>query len=119
MQDAGDMMSHLNIDRQTAERIMDDYRKRHGIKGYDVIEKHLILDFINEKQREERERESRYDADLAIARQIAILEEQVKTLKEMSRASSADARKARTQSLMANFISGISVAVAILALVLN
>lgn len=133
MWDAGDIMSHLNIDKQTAERIMDDYRKRHGIKGYDVIEKHLILDFINEKQREEREREARHNADLAITRQIAILEEQVKTLKEqnktlkqqfetlkeMSYASSADAQKARTQSLIANFISGISIAVAILALVLN
>ncbi len=123
---AEDIMAHLSCDETTANRIMEDCRSKHGIKGYGAIEKHLILDFINEKQREEREREARYNADIAAARQVAVLEEQVKTLKEQvsvlwdsSVASSADARKARTQSLIANFISGISIAIAILALILK
>lgn len=98
---------------------MKECRSRHVIKDYGAIEKHLILDFINEKQRSEREREARYNADIATARQVAVLEEQVKTLQKICDSSSADARKARTQSLIANFISGISIAIAILALVLK
>lgn len=117
--DVEDIMAHFSCDEQTANKIMEDCKSRNGIKGYGAIEKHLILDFINEKQRNEREREARYNADIAIARQVAVLEEQVRTLQTMCDSSAADARKARTQSLIANFISGISIAVAILALVLK
>lgn len=124
--DVDDIMAHFSYDEQTAKEIMKECRSRHGIKDYGAIEKHLILDFIEEKQHERREREARYNADVATARQVAILEEQVRALKEQSStlqkmcdSSSADARKARTQSLIANFISGISIAIAILALVLK
>lgn len=124
--DVEDVMAYLSCDETQATKIMKDCRSKHGIGGYDAIEKHLILDFINEKQRVEREREARYNADIATTRQVAILEEQVKTLKEQittlreaNLSSSSDARKARTQSLIANFISLISVAIAIIALVLK
>lgn len=117
--DVEDIMAFLSCHEQTANKIMEDCKSRNGIKGYGAIEKHLILDFINEKQRNEREREARYNADIAIARQVAVLEEQVRTLQTMCDSSAADARKARTQSLIANFISGISIAIAILALVLK
>lgn len=124
--DVADIMVHLSCDETKAKKIMEDCRSRHGIKGYGAIEKHLILDFINEKQREEREREARYNADIATAKSLAVLKEQVKTLneqvsvlRESNASSSADDRKARTQSLVANFISGISIAIAILALVLK
>lgn len=123
--DVEDIMSHLNCDKSTAKEIMKEYHSKHGC-GYGPIEKHLILDFIEEKQREQREREARYNADIATSRQVAVLEEQVKALKEqnmtllnMCESTSADARKARTQSLIANFISGISIAIAILALILK
>lgn len=123
---AEDIMSHLGCDETKAKEIMKECRERHNLEGYGGIARHLILDFINEKQRNEREREARYDADIATARQVAVLEEQVKTLKEQTLtlqkicdSSSVDARKARTQSLIANFISGISIAVAIIALVLK
>lgn len=112
---------------------MENCRKQNNIDGYGAIEKHLILDFINNKQREEREREARHNAYIAIVKQVSVLEEQVRTLKEQSlnfkeqvsalreanASSAADARKAYTQSLIANFISGISIAIAILALVLR
>lgn len=121
-----EVMAHLGCDKTTARNLMEECRKRNGIKGYGDIEKHIFLDFINTKQREEREREARYNADIATVRQVTALEEQVKalraqtsTLQEMCRTSSADAVKARTQSLVANFISLISVAVAVIALVLN
>lgn len=117
--DVEDIMAHLSCDETTAKRIMEECRRKHGLKGYGAIEKHLIFDFINEKQRSEREREARYNSDIATARQVAVLEEQVKTLQNMNQSSSADARKARTESLIANFISGISIAIAILALVLR
>lgn len=126
MWEVTDIMAYLSCDETKAKDIMQECRSKNGIKGYGAIEKHLILDFIEEKQRIEREREARYNADIAAARQIAVLEEQVKTLKgqlsalrEICESSSADARKARTQSLIANFISGISIAIAIIALVLR
>lgn len=121
-----DIMAHLSCDEQTAKSIMKEFKSRHEIEGYGAVEKHLILDFINEKQREEREHEARYNANIATARQVAVLEEQVKTLKEQiavlresGESSSADARKARTQSLVANFISAFSLAIAVIALVLK
>lgn len=124
--DAEDIMAHLSCDKTTAKKIMEDCRRHHGINGYGAVEKHLLLDFINEKQREERERQARYNADIAAAESLATLKEQVKTLKEQvsvlreaDASSSADARKARTQSLIANFISAISLAIAVIALVLK
>lgn len=117
--DAEDIMAHLSCDKTTAKKIMEDCRRHHGINGYGAVEKHLLLDFINEKQREERERQARYNADIAAAESLATLKEQVKTLKEMCDSSSADACKARTQSLIANFISAISLAIAVIALVLK
>lgn len=117
--DVGDIMAHLSCDATTANRIMEDCRNKHGIKGYGAIEKHLILDFIEDKQRIEREREARYNADIATAESFATLKEQVKVLQKMCDSSSDDARKARIQSIVSNFISGISIAIAILALVLK
>lgn len=124
--DVADIMAYSGCDETKAKEIMKECKVRHGIKGYGAIERHLILDFIEEKQREQREREARYNADIATAESFAVLREQVKTLKEQvavlresSTSSSDDARKARTQSMIANFISGISIAIAILALVLN
>lgn len=114
-----DIMAHLSCDETTAKEIMKECGIQNGTGDYGAIDKHLILEFINEKQRSEREREARYNADIATARQVAVLEEQVKTLQKMCDSSSADARKARTQSLIANFISGISIAIAILAVVLK
>lgn len=121
-----DIMAYLSCERTTAESIMEEYHNKRTGGGYGAVDKHLILGFIEEKQRQEREREARYKADLATAESFAVLKEQVKTLRaqnitlrEMCDSSSAEARKARTQSMIANFISGISVAIAILALVLN
>lgn len=119
MWDEADIMAHLSCDKTTAKRLMEDYHKKHGQKSYGAIEKHLFLEFIEEKQREVREREARHKADIATAESIAVLKEQVNTLKEICVSSSDDARKARTQALIANFISGISLAIAIIALVLK
>lgn len=114
-----DIMAHLGCDQTKAKEIMKECRSKYDLSGYGAIERHYILDFINEKQRVEREREARYNADIAVTRQVAVLEEQVRTLQSMCDSSSADARKARTQSLVANFISGISLVIAVLALVLK
>lgn len=114
-----DVMAYLGCDETKANEIMENCRKANGIQGYGPIEKHLILDFINEKQRAEREREARHNADLATVRQLTALEEQVKILREMCKSSSEDARRARTQVLVANFISGIAAAISIVALILK
>ena len=112
-------MAYLGRDETKANEIMENCRKANGIQGYGPIEKHLILDFINEKQRAEREREARHNADLATVRQLTAIEEQVKILREMCKSSSEDARRARTQALVANFISGIAAAISIVALILK
>lgn len=138
--DETNIMSYLGCDKVKAREIMQECRKKNNIRGYGEVEKHLILDFINCKQREEREREARYNADIATVRQVTALEEKVKALKEllkveneqvialreqdaslreMCKSSSLDAQKARTQSLIANIISFISLAIAVVALVLK
>lgn len=140
MWDASDIMAHLKCDTTTAEGLMKEYRNRHGIKGDRSIEKHLILDFINEKQRAEREREARHQSDLSnmeisatlkeqvktlreqhteLARQVEALRDQNSTLKEICRSSSEDAGKARIQSVVANVLSILSIAIAIISLVLK
>lgn len=70
-----DVMAYLGCDEATAKEIMKECRSRHEINGYGAVEKHLFLEFIEEKQREQREREARYNADIATARQVAVLEE--------------------------------------------
>ena len=117
--DVEEVMAHLSCDRQKAKEIMEDCRKQKGIKGYGAIEKHILLDFINEKQLEQRAREARHAADIATAESLAVLKEQVKVLHLICDSSSEDARKARTHSLIDNFISGISIVIAILALILK
>lgn len=82
MWEAEQVMAHLNCDKTTAENIMKECRQQNGLTGYGAIEKSILLDFINEKQRIEREREARYNADLAAAETSATLKEQVRTLKE-------------------------------------
>lgn len=119
MWDEQDVMVYLGCDMHKAEEIMKECRKENNLNGYGAIEKHLILDFINEKQRIEREREARYNADIATVKSITMLKEQVRTLEKMCNSSSADAAKARTQALISNFISGISIAIAIIALILK
>ena len=88
-----EVMAHLSCDKPTAKRIMEECR----IRRYGSIEKHLILDFINEKQRIEQERQARYNADIAAARQAAVLEEQVKALKEQTRALKEQTHTLREQ----------------------
>lgn len=117
--DAEDIMSYLGCDITKAKEIMENCRCHNNLKGYSSIDKHLILDFINMKQREEREREARHQSDLANIETSSTLKEQVKTLQKLYDSSSADARKAHTQSLIANFISTISLIIALLALVLK
>ncbi|MBD5341908.1 MAG: hypothetical protein HDR93_01440 [Bacteroides sp.] len=119
MWEEADIMAYLGCDETKAKQIMKECRKLHDISGYGPIEKALLLDFIEEKQREQRQREARHQADIATAESFAMLKEQVKILQKVCDSSSEDARKARTQSIIANFIAGISIAIAIISLVLK
>lgn len=116
-----EIMNYLNCDKEMAKRILDDYHKSAG-GGYGPVEKALILDYIERKQREEREREARHQSDLANIESITILKEQVKTLKEQVAAlresassSSVDAQKARIASYTSNAIAIASLVVAIIS----
>lgn len=124
--DVEDLMTNLDYSEMKAKKTLEDYHHSIGDHRYGPVEKELLLDFINQRQRIEREREAKHQADLASVETITILKEQVKalksqtsTLQKMCDSSSSDARKARTQSLIANFISGISIAIAIIALALK
>ena len=121
-----DVMDYLGCDKETAENIMDECREKNNLNGYGAIEKHILLDFINEKQRIEREREARHQSDLANAdiaathrEQLKTLKEQVKALYDMSKSSSEDAHKARTQALVSNIIAILSFVLAVLTLILK
>lgn len=123
--DVADLVKNLGYDRMKAKQILKEYcEANHG--GYGPVEKHLILDFIEQKQRAEREREARYQSDLANVEALSVLKEQVKTLREQVRTlreicdgTAEDARKARAKSNVANTVAIISVIVAILALALS
>lgn len=120
------LAQHLNCTEKEARKIMDEIRKAKNISGYGDIEKEIILDYLEQKQLAQRQREARHQADLATVESVSILKEQVKALKEQvnilrdtSAASTATAQKAHIQSLVANFISAISLVLAIVAMVLS
>lgn len=85
---------------------MDGYHHENG--GYGPVEKALMLDYIERKQREEREREARFKSDIANAESIAVLKEQVKVLKAMNESSSREARSAKHWALFASILSVVA-----------
>lgn len=112
--DVAEIMNHLKCDEMRAKQIFEDYHRENG-GGYGKIEKALILDYIERKQREEREREARYQSDLANIEAVATLKEQVKALKEQvavlkesAATSSKDAHSARFWALFASILSVVA-----------
>ena len=97
---------HLKCNEMKANEIFKTVCKLHNVQGnYNTVPKEWVIDYLNEKDRIQREREARYNADIATTKQIAVLEEQVKTLKEMYASSSKDARKAWLISVAAVIIA--------------
>lgn len=76
--------------------------------GYGPVEKALMLDYIERKQREEREREARYQRDISTAETVAILKEQLKFVKTLAESSSKEARTARLWAMAASILSVIA-----------
>lgn len=113
-----DIMNYLKCEEMKAKRLFEDYHTENG-GSYGKVEKALMLDYIERKQREEREREARYQSDLSNVESIAILKEQVKTLKEMCKSSSEDAQKARIASYVSNAIAIASLIVAVISILLK
>ena len=118
MWDVADIMNYLKCDKMKANKLFEDYQTENG-GGYGKVEKALMLDYIERKQREEREREARYQSDLSNVESIAVLKEQVKTLKELCKSSSEDAQKARVASYISNAIAIASLIVAVLSILLK
>lgn len=116
--DVSDIMNYLKCDKMKAQKLFEDYHAENG-GGYGKVEKALMLDYIEKKQREEREREARYQSDLSNVESIAILKEQVKTLKEMCKSSSEDSQKARVASYVSNAIAIASLIVAVISILLK
>lgn len=81
MWDIPEIMNYLKCDEMKARRFFESYHAENG-GGYGSVEKALMLDYIERKQREEREREARHLSDLANIESSATLKEQVKALRE-------------------------------------
>lgn len=101
---AAKLAEHLKIDIKMAKAYFKQYHDQYG-GGYGDIEKTLILDFVNQKQREEREREARYQSDLANVESTATLKEQVKTLQKqvvvLNDLNASSDRRARSSNMLA------------------
>lgn len=119
---ANDLAAHLHCDKTKAEALMKECRQKNNLIGYCDIEKNLLLDFIEQKQRAEREREARHQADIATAESFAVLKEQVSTLKEivaeqrrkielldkMATSSSREAKSARRIAILAAILGAVA-----------
>lgn len=116
--DVSDIMNYLKCDEMKARKLFEDYHEENG-GGYGKVEKALMLDYIERKQREEREREARYQSDLSNVESIAVLKEQVRTLKDLCISSSEDARKARVSSIVSNAIAIASLLVAVISILIK
>lgn len=110
-----------------AKKIFGDYHSENG--GYGKVEKAIMLDYIENWQRHEREREARHQSDLAnvetataLKEQVKVLREQVRTLneqttamreqivvlRESSASSSRDALSSRRWAMFASVLSVIA-----------
>lgn len=116
---------------------MDECRRANNIKGYGSIDASLIIDYVNEKERLNREREARHKADIAAAEIAATLKVQVATLEDKLQRLSQElaslraeniqrdcenakaASKADFRARVANIFAGISTIAAIVALVFS
>lgn len=133
-----EIMNHLKCDKEMAKRILGDYHSDNG--GYGKVEKAIMLDYIENWQRHEREREARYKSDLAnvetataLKEQVKVLREQVRTLneqttamreqivvlRESSASSGKDAQKARIASYISNAIAVASLIVSVISILLK
>lgn len=114
-----EIQNHLKCDEMKAKTILDGYHAEHG-GGYGQVEKALILDYIETKQRQEREREARYQSDLANVESIAVLKEQIRVLRESTASSSKEAQSAKYWALFASILSVVAtIAAAFIPWLLN
>lgn len=104
-----EIMNHLKCSEMKAKEIFKAVCKLHDVQGYhNTVSKEWVIDYLNEKDRIQREREARYNADIATAKQIAVLEEQVRMLKEMSASSDRQAARANVIAIVAIIISVVA-----------
>lgn len=113
-----EIMNHLKCSEMKAKEIFKAVCELHNVQGYqDKVPKEWVIDYLNEKDRIQREREARYNADIATTKQIAVLEEQVRTLKELYASSSKDTRKAWFVSVAAVVIAFFTLLIELLNLI--
>ena len=113
-----EIMNYLKCSEMKANEIFKTVCKLHNVQGnYNTVPKEWVIDYLNEKDRIQREREARYNADIATTKQIAVLEEQVRTLKEMYASSSRDAHKAWLVSVAAVIIAFFTLLIELLNLI--
>lgn len=123
--EAEDLANFKNINLMAAKKHFEDYHKEYG-GGYGPIEKALILDYVERKQLEQREREARHQSDLSNIERTAVLKEQVKTMKEQVKALNEQVKTLNEMSLssdrrarIANLIAWLSLIISFITLLLK
>ena len=138
--DYEEVMINLNYTEMKAKALLEEIHRQLNDHRYGPLDKEIILSYIAQKERNEREREARHQSDLANVESVTILKEQVKTLREqvqvlnqqaaiskatelelheqvdiiraMAEASSKDAVKNRFIAMLGLALSAVSIAFA-------
>lgn len=131
--DYEEIMTNLNYTEMNAKALLDEIHRHLNDHRYGPLDKEIILSYIAQKERNEREREARHQADVATVESVSVLKEQVKTLqaqiqalkeqdttfnkqvdilRAMAEASSKDAVKNRYIAVLGLALSAVSIAFA-------
>lgn len=117
--DEKDIAKNLNYNLADANDLFMECHKYYKINGYGPIKKEKIYEYLKEKEYNELELKTKYEANLSISQQGKSLNEQVHILKEIKDSSSADAKKAQIMSIITVLISAISAIIAFISLFLS
>lgn len=114
-----EIMDYSKCDEMKTMEILDAICKQHNANGYNGVPKQWVIDYLDERDRKQREREARYQSDLANAESIAVLKEQAETLKQQVRELRQYSASTSRQAATANWIALVAVIVAAISLLLQ
>ena len=94
-----DLAKHFKIDIMDAKKHFKNYHRAHNNKCYDdtPIPKHLIIEFVENFNKEEEEKSARHLAALATVEQTEILRNQVRELQDANLTFKHQLREMRLQ----------------------
>ena len=109
-----------------ARKVLDDVHNDISDNHYGPLPKAVILDYLERKEKEEKEREAKINAITSISESVdilrqqnKILREQVETIKADSLAAKRKAKSATAISIISLSISGAMMLIALITLLLK